>query len=287
LEFPDIEADSWYSPYLKEALIRELITGYEDGTIKPMKTITKAEFFTILYRLVPNEFQTVNLSKAPSSDVPLNQWYTEGMAFGIQNGFIDLDNNNETNVFINLNRGHVAHFLVNYNNWLKQKLNPSEETTDESTDDSDSDENTEESTTDESTNDSDTNESTEETTTDESTNENSTDTSTTVEIVDPAQFVIGYSETGEASFYGENFIGHTTASGDLHNPLELVAAHKTIPFNTIVKVTNLDTGEWVKVRINDRGPYVDGRIIDLSYSAFESITSPSAGIANVQIEIVE
>jgi len=287
LDYSDVDDDAWYAPILKEALIRKLVTGYVDGTIKPTKTITKAEFFTILHRLVPTEFQTTTLSELIASDVPNDSWFADGMSFGIKNGLINLGDDQESNAMVELNRGHVAFFLVHYSEWLDGKLNPSTEETDneEDTDSSDenlSDENTETSessdTADETT-DTDTTEENE----DETETSNTTDTAST----DPAQYVLGYSETGQASYYGENFTGHTTASGDLHNPSELVAAHKTIPFNTIVKVTNLDTGLWVKVRINDRGPYVEGRIIDLSYSAFDAIASPSAGVANVQIEIVE
>ena len=105
--------------------------------------------------------------------------------------------------------------------------------------------------------------------------------------VTKTSFVPGYSETGVASYYAQSLEGAKTASGELHSSTSLVAAHKEMPFGTIVKVTNTDNEKWVKVRINDRGPYVEGRVIDLSYSAFESIATPSSGLANVVIEIVE
>ena len=78
---------------------------------------------------------------------------------------------------------------------------------------------------------------------------------------------IGWSEEGIASWYGPNFHGKYTSNGEIYNMYALTAAHKTLPMNTIVKVTNLNNGKSVIVRINDRGPFVKGRIIDLSYTA--------------------
>ncbi|HAC14758.1 MAG TPA: septal ring lytic transglycosylase RlpA family lipoprotein, partial [Bacteroidetes bacterium] len=78
-------------------------------------------------------------------------------------------------------------------------------------------------------------------------------------------------ETGTASWYGPNFHGKHTANGEVYNQYELTAAHKTLPFNTVVKVTNLDNGKSVTVRINDRGPYAGRRVIDISRAAAEQI----------------
>src|SRR5476651_891717 len=72
------------------------------------------------------------------------------------------------------------------------------------------------------------------------------------------------SETGLASFYSESYNGKKTANGEIYNSSEFTAAHKTLPFGTKVKVTNLTNGKTVKVRVNDRGPYIAGRIIDLT-----------------------
>ncbi|WP_026770140.1 septal ring lytic transglycosylase RlpA family protein [Asinibacterium sp. OR53] len=92
-------------------------------------------------------------------------------------------------------------------------------------------------------------------------------------------------ETGMASYYGVNdgFNGRKTANGEIFNTYRLTAAHKTLPFGTVVKVTNLSNGESVKVRINDRGPYIKGRIIDLSAKAAEKIDMTSKGIAQVKL----
>lgn len=96
----------------------------------------------------------------------------------------------------------------------------------------------------------------------------------------------GSVEFGEATYYGKSWDGVNTASGETLYQSDYVAAHKTLPFGTLVRVTNLSNLKTVTVEIIDRGPYGEGRIIDLSYSAFEAIEWPGAGIAQVEIEIV-
>lgn len=92
-------------------------------------------------------------------------------------------------------------------------------------------------------------------------------------------------ESGQASFYraGDGYHGRKTANGETFNKNKLTAAHKTIPFGTIVKVTNLSNGQTVKVRINDRGPFVKGRIIDLSEKAARKINMKTKGVAEVKL----
>lgn len=94
------------------------------------------------------------------------------------------------------------------------------------------------------------------------------------------------SEFGRATFYGGRFEGRGTASGETFTGSLDTAAHKTLPFNTIVRVTNLNNGKSVDVRINDRGPYVNGTIIDLSTSAFAKIASLSTGVIHSEVEIL-
>ena len=94
----------------------------------------------------------------------------------------------------------------------------------------------------------------------------------------------GKVETCQASFYGE---GQETASGEPFDPSALTAAHKTLPFDTMVRVTNTANGKTVDVRINDRGPFVDGRCIDLSTAAFDTIADESAGVADVTVEVLQ
>ncbi len=93
-------------------------------------------------------------------------------------------------------------------------------------------------------------------------------------------------ETGKASYYADKFVGKSTASGEIYKHELKTAAHKTLPFGTLVKVTNLANNKSVVVKINDRGPFVKGRIIDLSKSAAEEIGSLAQGVFEVKIEIV-
>lgn len=96
--------------------------------------------------------------------------------------------------------------------------------------------------------------------------------------------MIQTSERGKASFYADKFQGKFTASGELYHPDSLTAAHKSMPFGTLLKVTNLDNSKSAVVRINDRGPHIEGRIIDLSRRAMESLGGIEKGVINVRIE---
>ncbi len=93
-------------------------------------------------------------------------------------------------------------------------------------------------------------------------------------------------EKGEASYYADKFNGRQTASGETFSNKKLTAAHRTLEFGTVVKVTNQSNGKSVKVRINDRGPFKKGRIIDLSKAAAEKIDMVQSGVANVTVEII-
>ncbi len=94
-------------------------------------------------------------------------------------------------------------------------------------------------------------------------------------------------QTGMASYYGGSCHGKKTANGEIFNENSLTAAHKTLPFGTKVKVTNLDNGKSVVVRINNRGPYSKGRVIDLSKAAFSKIASTSKGVTRVKLEVAK
>lgn len=97
----------------------------------------------------------------------------------------------------------------------------------------------------------------------------------------------GISYTHNASFYGGRLHGSMTASGERFNQNDFTAAHKQLPFGTKVKVTNPENGKSVIVRINDRGPYVKGRVIDLSSASFKAIEDPNKGvIKDVIIEVI-
>jgi|SRR5579872_185023 len=93
-------------------------------------------------------------------------------------------------------------------------------------------------------------------------------------------------QIGKASWYGKQFHGRATASGEGFDMFDLTAAHRQLPLGTLVKVTDLRNGKWIIVRINDRGPYIKGRIMDLSYSAARMLDF-HAGVERVRLDIVE
>jgi len=96
----------------------------------------------------------------------------------------------------------------------------------------------------------------------------------------------GYVETGKASFYADKHQLKKTASGERYDHKLNTAAHRTLPFGTNVRVTNMANGKSIVVKINDRGPFIKNRILDLSQSAFDSIADVSSGIIEVKIEVI-
>lgn len=92
---------------------------------------------------------------------------------------------------------------------------------------------------------------------------------------------------GIASWYGEEFAGRTTANGEIFDPMLLTAAHRTLPFGTVVDIRNPKTSQSVRVRINDRGPYIGNRVIDLSYAAAQQISLIEPGSGDVDITVVK
>lgn len=100
------------------------------------------------------------------------------------------------------------------------------------------------------------------------------------------EFRILETETGTASYYADEFNGRKTANGEIYDMNALTAAHPTYPFNTKLKVTNLQNGKNVEVRVNDRMPQFKNRIIDLSFAAAKRIDMINAGIQDVKIEVL-
>ncbi len=96
----------------------------------------------------------------------------------------------------------------------------------------------------------------------------------------------GYTEEGKASWYGEPFNGRHASNGEIYDMYKLTAAHRTMPFETMVRVTNLNNGKSTTVRITDRGPFVDNRIIDLSLAAAREIESIGPGVVPVRLEVL-
>jgi len=110
---------------------------------------------------------------------------------------------------------------------------------------------------------------------------------TTTPAVTPSPASTTFTQRGKASFYARMHHGQRTANGEAHDQNSLVAAHRSLPFGTRVRVTNLSNGKQVIVRINDRGPFVRGRIIDLSRAAAKRIGMLDQGVARVRIEALE
>lgn len=101
-----------------------------------------------------------------------------------------------------------------------------------------------------------------------------------------ADLDVGMKERGIASWYGEDFHGWVTASGEIYDMESLSGAHRTLPLGTVVRVTNVENGKQIRVRINDRGPYVNGRILDLSYAAARKIGMAEGGLSAVSLEVI-
>ena len=94
-------------------------------------------------------------------------------------------------------------------------------------------------------------------------------------------------QIGIASYYGREFHRKLTANGQRFNMYKVSAAHKTLPLNTVARVTNLDNGKSLILRINDRGPYIEGRMLDCSYGAAKKLDFIKQGTAKVQVDIIE
>jgi rare lipoprotein A len=102
----------------------------------------------------------------------------------------------------------------------------------------------------------------------------------------PAPAPVGYTEVGNASWYGKPFHGRRASNGETYDMYKLTAAHRTLPFDTMVRVTNLNNGKSTTVRITDRGPFVENRIIDLSLAAAREIESVGPGVVPVRLEVL-
>lgn len=102
----------------------------------------------------------------------------------------------------------------------------------------------------------------------------------------PLQSGKGHEETGKASWYGQKFHGHKTANGEVFDMFALTAAHKTLPLPSFVRVTNLQNNKSVIVRVNDRGPFHDDRVLDLSYGAAKKLGYHKQGVAKIKLEVI-
>jgi rare lipoprotein A len=110
---------------------------------------------------------------------------------------------------------------------------------------------------------------------------------TTLLMVEVGYAQVGFTQEGAASFYGDEFEGRVTASGERYSHNKATCAHLSIPFGSLVKITNLDNGQTAIVRVNDRGPFVPDRVVDVSRSVAERLGMISTGVARVRVEVVD
>ena len=101
-----------------------------------------------------------------------------------------------------------------------------------------------------------------------------------------ADLDLGMKERGIASWYGDDFHGWVTANGERYDMHAFTAAHRTLPLGTVARITNVVNGKHVTIRVNDRGPYVNGRILDLSYAAANALGMVDDGVSAIQLEVV-
>lgn len=278
LNFKDINNTEWFIPTLKESIVRKIITGYNDNTIRPNQAVSKAELYTILYRLTPKELQEIQTESPLANDIASGFWFYTPLQFALENKLLTTDSNNLISPHKSLTRGQVAHFVYEYKTWLQDFIAP--ETTDNQSSKVDQKDTNQE------------NEKIEETPTQEK--QNTTNDELTQETEDPSSqkpsnttnnIEVGFTESGIASYYGYSFDGRRTASGELLDTATFMAAHKTLPFGTIIRVTN-EEGYYVDCRVVDRGPYPEGRIVDLTPAAFEVLAPLSKGLTKVTIEVI-
>ena len=108
-----------------------------------------------------------------------------------------------------------------------------------------------------------------------------------VSILVQALAAMAQEYVGKASFYGPGFHGRRAANGSIYDMNEMTCAHKSLPFGSILKVTNQNNGKSITVKVTDRGPYVKGRIIDLSVAAAKEIDMVDKGVVPVKVEVIE
>jgi rare lipoprotein A len=242
----DLEPGAWYLPYIQKGIRLNLVKGRDDGTFGPNEQLSLAAMLTVLARASKLNDPGLNIDLTKlPTYIDRNSWYAEGIAFGLQEKLIGIAEGKRLAPFYLLSRSEAIIIIYNYIVLNEEKLEQLKEQPEKQP---------------------------------EAVN-NTTSSST-----DNSKF-IGFSEEGVASYYGKSSDGANTASGEKLDNTAFQAAHKTLPFNTVVKLTNTENGKWVKARIVDRGPHVDGRIVDLTTSAFEALAELSRGVVKVKLEV--
>lgn len=212
LTFSDVFKSVWYYPYVKKGIEEGFIKGYEDNTFRPLNTVNRAESFKMV--MSSDGINLPEVTSNPFADVNMYAWYSTYILEAKLREIIYFTMKNNAYPAIEMNRSKFAGLIYRY---LQSK--------------------------------------------------------------------IGH-KFGKASYYSDYFEGRGTASGEPYRGSEYTAAHLTLPFNTILNVTNVENGKSVIVRVNDRGPYINGRSIDLSKQAFQDIGYLGSGVIKVEFEIL-
>lgn len=280
LPFSDVEeGDGHYVAinYLQE---QGIIDGYEDNTFKSGQKINRAEALKMLTlaseKFTEEDFNNTNSEESPFIDTPNTEWYTKYLSAAKEKGIINgyEDGTFKPNQSINLVEA-LKIYLESYGDIIYPNV--------KDYDFADTDEN------------------------DwygkyvaYAGSRGMLDVTVTNEIWPTQEMTRGYLAEiiyrkkkfaegyvfGKATFYGAAVQGSNTASGITFDMNKMTAAHKTLPFGTIVEVTNLANGKSVQVKITDRGPYGAGRVLDLSTAAFEEIAWRGTGVINVQYKVI-
>lgn len=219
LTFTDIDQTAWYFPYIEKAIQNNIVQGYEDNTFRPNATLNRAEALKIIVQVIDTkkELNQNPLEIPPALDIPTDSWFAPYFQYGLNQGLIYLDQNENLNPGTLVTRGELSDIIYR----LKH----------------------------------------------------------------PGTYS-GLVYYGNASYYADKFEGRNTSSGEPFDQSKLTAAHRTFPFGTTLRVTNQKTGETTEVKVNDRGPYSDHALIDLSKAAFDAIAHLGSGIIPVEIEVI-
>lgn len=212
--FDDVPSGEWYAKYVSKAKELKIVNGYEDGSFRPLDTLSLAEALKMIVQSMETYIR-IPAEEGLFADIPVDSWFSEYFSFANSREMLNISAENKVFPGQEVTRGYFAEIIY------KLKKNSA-----------------------------------------------------------------GFS-FGKATFYGAAVHGAGTASGKTFDMYAMTAAHKTLPFGTIVEVTNLANGKSVQVEITDRGPYGPGRVIDLTSSAFKEISELHRGIINVQYKIVD
>lgn len=269
LEFDDIDLSQWYitQGVVQEAIERGYFKG-SDGKFHPNRQVTLAELLTVLERVTDFE---VDLGKLPAG-VSQSDWYARGVAMAIDKKLISVPEDEVLAVDYALNREETV--VIIYNLLLVLKPGDTVGSIDNpiATEDSAPEvvaENTPE-----------------ESEITEATDQPEGETVETNSRTSPEEWAVGDVETGVASYYGDSFDGQKTASGQVLSQFSFMAAHKSLPFGSRIKVMNPETQRFIIATVVDRGPFAEGRILDLTQSAFIELAELSAGLVKVEMEVL-